>query len=91
MAYLRLGAIRAATSGKKSSGLIRGIEYIYNPEKTENKYLSGYNLTLPADLTDTAKLSKSVYQQMMDIKDAFGKEWGCRDITTSLHFRHLIS
>ncbi len=86
MAYLRLGAIRAATSGKKSSGLIRGIEYIYNPEKTENKYLSGYNLTLPADLTDTAKLSKSVYQQMMDIKDAFGKEWGVQGYHYKLAF-----
>lgn len=41
MAYLRLGAIRQARSGKKSAGLLRGIDYIYNPEKTESKYVWG--------------------------------------------------
>lgn len=76
MAYLRLGAIRQARSGKKSAGLLRGIDYIYNPEKTESKYVSGYNLSLPEDLTDVSRLTKQVYRQMIDIKEAFGKEDG---------------
>lgn len=86
MAYLRLGAIRQARSGKKSAGLLRGIDYIYNPEKTESKYVSGYNLSLPEDLTDASRLTKQVYRQMMDIKEAFGKEWGVQGYHYKLAF-----
>lgn len=72
MAISRMGHIKENKSGSANIGLKRVIDYIINPEKTENyKYVSGSNIYI-----NQADIANSVYKQMMDTKNIFDKQFG---------------
>ncbi len=84
MAYLRLGHIKEAAGGNKSSGLRNCIDYIFNPLKTEDKTLiGGYNIIIS---DDKENVTDSVYNGMVNTKVAYDKTDGRQGYHYKLSF-----
>lgn len=79
MAFLRLGYIKEATKGHIASGLLRCIDYILNPKKTEDKYKASFNL----NLRDTTLSADAAFHRMLETKQA----WGKTDKRQGYHFK----
>lgn len=60
------------TSGNPSRHLKRAIEYIMNPEKTNDHKYVQVNQALKVNEID----SEQIYEKMIQTKRMFGKEWG---------------
>ncbi len=72
MAISRLGHIKENKKGNPNKGIIYCIDYIFNPEKTENyKYVGAHNIVL-----DRNDRTQSAYRQFMCTKNSFGKTLG---------------
>ena len=83
MAYLRLGHIKAASTGNISVGLKNCINYIFNPEKTNDyKLVAGYNLIV----ANNNSCAETAYTQMITTKNEFGKPDGRQGYHYKLSF-----
>ena len=60
------------TAGNPSRHLKRAIEYIMNPEKTNDQKYVKVNQALHVDEIN----SEQIYERMLYTKRIFGKEWG---------------
>lgn len=82
MAYCRMGHIKESKTGNAAQGLKNCIEYIYNPQKTQNgKYTGGYNLVVTPDTP-----AEDAYTAMIATKKSYMKEDGRQGYHYKLSF-----
>ena len=77
MAITKLSHVKERKSGNPNAGLYNCIDYILNPDKTEERYIGG----------NAGSTTQEVYNRMMATKQNFAN-WMADNVITSLLVSH---